>query len=279
MLFRELAEKILKCVEESLTTTPAINLQDVSIIRGGREILRDVNLTINTGEHWIFLGPNGCGKTSLLRICAAQGFPSAGTVSILGMTLGKVHVDDIRPHIGIVQPNHDIQWPMTALDVVLTGITNTLEVTMRWQPTEADKIRSHQLLESVWSDYLAGTSWHALSHGERTRVLFARALISDRKLLLFDEPSTGLDLAARERLLGRIEDLAVQNRDVTTVTVTHHLEEIPASATHCAVFVGTQLISGPIEKVLNSENISESFDFPLKVFRDGNRWGARRSQA
>lgn len=259
--------------KSGLTT---ISLHNVSLKRGGREILSGVNLEINQGEHWIFIGPNGCGKTSLLRICAAQGFPTNGYAELLGMTLGEVHVDEIRPHIGVVAPHHDIQWPMTALDVVLTGITDTLEVTMRWEPSPQDIALAMEALTSVWSSHLAQTSWHALSHGERTRILFARAFIKQRGLYLFDEPSTGLDLAARERLLGRIEDLTSAQPECTTITVTHHLEEIPATATHCAVFSGKNLISGSILSVLNSQNISEAFEYDLKVFHHQGRWSARR---
>ena len=110
-----------------------------------------------------------------------------------------------------------------------------------------------------------------MSQVERARALIARALIADPELVLFDEPTTGLDVAAREQFLTSMDALPM-----TTVTVTHHLEELPKTTTHALLIAdGRVLAAGPADEVLTSANVSSCFDHPLTVTRDAGRWVAR----
>ena len=126
----------------------------------------------------------------------------------------------------------------------------------------------------------AGQRWPVLSQGERGRVLIARALICEPRLLLLDEPSTGLDIAAREQLLEAIDLLTQTHPDVATVLVTHHLEELPSSTTHALLLAdGRVVAAGPARAAVTTENVSAAFDHPIEVqFSDG-RWLARAARA
>jgi iron complex transport system ATP-binding protein len=154
---------------------------------------------------------------------------------------------------------------------VLTGRDATF-VTW-WQRFDEDDIaRAHGLLESIGCDGLAARRLETCSLGERQRVLIARALFGEHELLLFDEPAAGLDLPARERLLEAMTGVI----GTTTVLATHHLEEIPPTTTHAALLRdGRAVASGPIGDVLVDARLSDCFEMPIVVDRDGGRWRAR----
>ncbi|WP_342744775.1 ATP-binding cassette domain-containing protein [Paramicrobacterium agarici] len=147
---------------------------------------------------------------------------------------------------------------------------------MRWSASAAETRRAHELIDQVGLAARQDALWPTLSQGERGRALIARALIADPRLLLLDEPTTGLDVAAREQLLETIDDLAVTAPDVATVLVTHHLEELPVSTTHALVIAhGAIVAAGTADEVVTSGTISRAFAHPIRVGRDDGRWSAR----
>lgn len=252
-------------------------LNAVTFRRNGIQILDGVDFTVRTGERWALLGENGAGKSTILSLCGGLAHPSSGTVDILGHRVGRVDLREIRRLIGHVNPRHPLRGAPSVTEVVLTGITGTIELPMRWEPTDTDLKKAHSLITDIGLDSHREAPWPTLSQGERGRALIARALAGDPQLLLLDEPTTGLDLAARERLLETLDGLAESN--VTSLLVTHHLEELPATTTHAALIrQGALTAAGPVEQVVTSENISKAFDYPIRVTRDEGRWGARRSR-
>ncbi|GAB3868069.1 ATP-binding cassette domain-containing protein [Nocardioides maradonensis] len=259
-------------------TSTALDLQDVTFIRGGRHLLDEVSVTVGTGEHWALIGANGAGKTTLLNICGAVTFPSRGTAAILGHRLGTVDLRDLRRSIGFVNPRHPLESNLTAHQVVLTGATGTTELVPRWEPNEAELARAERLLKLVGLDDPDPANeprWLTMSQGERGRVLIARSLMADPPLLLLDEPSTGLDVAAREQMIHTIADLPDQVPGLTTVMMTHHFEELPPSTTHAALLRHGRLVAaGPVADVLTSELVTATFDHPIQVERRHGRWYA-----
>lgn len=251
-------------------------LEDVSFRRGTRLILDRVRWVIRPGERWAVIGPNGSGKSTLLSLVGAVAHPTSGSAQVLGERLGRTHLESLRRRIGHVNPAHPLRAPLSALGVVLTGFTGTIDTPLKWQPSADQLRRARQALAEVGLADREGAQWPVLSQGERGRLLIARALVSAPPLLLLDEPATGLDVAARERFFATV-DLLCSHSAVTTVLVTHHLEELPASTTHALLLSrGRVVTAGEAGQVLTSPNLSAAFEYPLAVTRDATgRWSAK----
>jgi iron complex transport system ATP-binding protein len=251
----------------------------VTVIRNGRIIVDHVSLDFEAGQRWALIGPNGSGKSTVLKMTSSWLHPTSGRVEIFGRELGQFDLNEIRKDIGFVTPAHDLQWPLNALDVVLTGITGTLETPMRWVASADENARALSAMREVGVEHLASTEWYVLSQGERGRVLVARALILRPKLLILDEPMTGLDLTAREQLLDTLDDLASLEPNLTSVLVTHHIDELPASTTHAALMShGKVVAAGPAVDVLTSAHATQAFEHPIAVTFAGGRWAARSNR-
>lgn len=166
-----------------------LDIADVTFRRGQTHILHGIDLRIGAGEHWVLIGPNGAGKSTLLSFASAQVFPSSGTVDILGSRMGRVDLAALRRLIGHVNPRHPLRSNLTVREVVLTGLTGTVERPMRWEPANADTAKADAQIAEVGLGSRADAGWKVLSQGERGRALVARALIADPQLLLFDEPN------------------------------------------------------------------------------------------
>ncbi|WP_132994171.1 ABC transporter ATP-binding protein [Gordonia zhaorongruii] len=257
-----------------------LHLDSVTFRRDGREILHGVDLTVRAGEHWALLGANGAGKTTIVGLCAAQTHPTTGTVDVLGKRLGRVDMQELRRHIGHVSPRHPLRSPLTVAEVVLTGITGTIDMPMRWTPSPEQIERARALIADVGMSDHADARWPTMSQGERGRALIARALAGEPDLLLLDEPTTGLDVAAREQLLETIDDLARRVPDMASIIVTHHLEELPETTSHALVIAhGREVASGDVHDVVCTDVISRAFEHPIAVGHQDGRWSARAVRA
>ncbi|GAB6903863.1 ABC transporter ATP-binding protein [Kineosporia succinea] len=253
-----------------------LQLQDVTFRRGTAQILHGIDLTVGAGEHWALLGPNGAGKSTILRFLGAETFPTSGAVWVLGHQLGRVELAALRRRIGHVNPRHALRSALTVREVVITGITGTIELPMRWAPSAGEVERADELIDLLGLAARADHVWPTLSQGERGRTLIARALAGAPELLLLDEPATGLDLAAREQLLDTVDLLDETHPGLTSVLVTHHLEELPSSTTHAALLKdGRVVAAGAIDAVLTGEHVSDAFSHPIEVRREDGRWFAR----
>ncbi|OBB38159.1 ATP-binding cassette domain-containing protein [Mycobacterium sp. 852002-51961_SCH5331710] len=256
--------------------TPVLELADVTFRRNGKQILDGISLTVHAGEHWALLGPNGAGKSTLLGFCAAMQFPTTGTVRILGEQMGRVDLARLRRSIGHVNPRHRLQYSLSVREVVSTGITGTIDTPMRWTPSADERTRVDAMIDAVGLSHKAADVWPTLSQGERGRTLIARALVSEPKLLLLDEPTTGLDVAAREQLLETIDSLDETHPDVASILVTHHLEELPTTTTHALLIAeGRTTAIGPARDTVTTDNVSAAFAHPVVVGYDEGRWTAR----
>jgi iron complex transport system ATP-binding protein len=247
----------------------------VDLARDDRLLLDQVSLTIRAGEHWALLGPNGAGKSTLLQIMATHAYPTRGQVDVLGHRLGRVDVFRLRPWIGHVSPHHRVDPHRTVREVVLTGVTGTIQLVQRRETTAAELSRATEVTELMGLGGREDARWGVLSVGERGRVLIARALMAQPRLLLLDEPAAGLDVAGREQLLTRLDDLRQREPGLATVLVTHHLEELPASTTHALLLRdGRTVAAGAIDDVLTTPRASACFGHPVAVTRHAGRWAA-----
>lgn len=186
------------------------DLHEVTFRRGETRILHGIDLRVAGGEHWVLIGPNGAGKSTMLSFASAQVFPTSGTVAILGQRMGRVELAALRRHIGHVNPRHPLRSNLSVREVVLTGLTGTIERPFRWEPGAAELTKADARIAEVGLTSRTHAGWTILSPGERGRALVAGALIADPELLLFDEPTTGLDVAAGEQLLETIDALSLR---------------------------------------------------------------------
>jgi iron complex transport system ATP-binding protein len=241
----------------------------------GAHILQGVDWRVRQGERWALIGPNGSGKSTLLSLAGALRHPSEGRVSVLGGMLGRVDMPALRRNIGLVDSGvTPLDW-LTAEEVVLTGIGSTLRP-LWWTYSDGDRDRSRELLALLGCADLADRVISTCSQGERGRIRIARALIANPRLLLLDEPAVGLDLAAREALIAALDRLSEERAELTSVLVTHHLEEIPASTSHAILLrEGKVIAAGDIAATLNGGSLSACFGLPVECRHDGQRWSAR----
>jgi iron complex transport system ATP-binding protein len=253
----------------------ALDLRGVSVRRGGRFLLREIDWQVRAGQRWVVLGPNGAGKSTLLRLIAGELFPGGGTVRVLGHRFGACDLRALRAHLGWVSARLEtrLQGEQTALELVVAGGAG------HWmlfhQPSEAEIGRARVLLEQVRAEDLAERPFALLSSGERQRVMLARALFAQPSLLLLDEPCAGLDLPGRESLLLALGEMVRADDALPLVFVTHHLEEVFAGITHALVLAdGCVAAAGPAEEVLSSATLSHAFGLPVTVRRHAGRYYA-----
>lgn len=253
-----------------------LRLENVSYVRGGRPILDGVSWDVEESERWVILGPNGAGKSTLMKLAASVDFPSSGSVRVLDERLGKVDVFELRTRIGHVSSNAAQRIPRdeSVRNVVLTAARS---VEGRWNEQYDDiDVEQAEAVLAEWNlEGLADRTFGTLSDGERKRVLIARAVMTDPELLLLDEPSSSLDLGARERLLRLLSSYAQSPYAPAMIMVTHHVEEIPPGYTHVLMIRDGKIqAAGPIAEVMTGENLAATFGMPFDLTETNGRYAA-----
>lgn len=247
-------------------TNTIIQTENLCVKSGYRYILRDINWSVEKGQHWAVFGANGCGKTTLLSILAGFKKQTSGTVRVLGEEYGEHNVINMRRRVGWVSSSFfdKIYSNESAIQIVLSGLLGTLGIDH--SITDEQIIRAKTIMTQLDLDKKLDRPFSFMSKGERQNVLIARALISCPEILLLDEPATGLDVLARERLLFAVKELA-QEMDVTIVYVTHYPEEILSFFHHCMLIKhGRCYKKGPTDGILTSEILTDFFDYPIDVY-------------
>lgn len=253
--------------------TALLQINDLHVVRNGVPILRSLDWTIFRGEHWVILGPNGSGKSSLLSALAGYLTPTSGVCHVLGETFGESDWRDLRTHLGIVSATAASMVPPEepAVSTVVTG--RKAQFGLWGTPSKAEEQEALHLLSQVEAEYLANRPWEVLSQGERQRVLIARALIHQPRILILDEPCAGLDPVARESFLGFLDRLLHRGRGPAIVLVTHHVEEIVPGFTHALLLKDGQVeASGPLSSTLHTETLERVFDTPLLLRKRNHRY-------
>jgi iron complex transport system ATP-binding protein len=253
-----------------------LDLHVETFTRDDVDILRDIRWKIEAGEHWVVLGPNGAGKSTLLSIVAGYEWPSRGRVSVLGETYGQCDMRALKERIGWVS-SALFEWlppRQSARQVAATGIHATIG---NWHELSApDLIRADDALRAIGAYAFRNKPYGILSQGEKQRVMIARALVTEPSMLILDEPCAGLDPGAREQLMDDLDRLCAERNGPTLILVSHHVEEIPAQATHALLIKdGHTLAAGPLSEVLRDDVLSELYDYDCKIGTSSGRYWLR----
>src|ERR1700674_1946434 len=249
---------------------PLLSLKHVTVLRGARgqrPALDDITLQIAAGEHVCILGPNGCGKSTLIKTITRECYPVAregSSISILGKELWNIF--ELRSMLGIVSPDllASCTTDATGRDVVLSGFFSSTRIFPHHHPDPAQLALADRALERMGVAHLAGRAVARMSSGEAKRTLIARALVHDPRALLFDEPSNALDIAAQLQLRAAMRELAQSG--IAILLVTHHVSEIIPEIERVILLRDGRIIAdGGKTEVLTSERISGLFGIRLRI--------------
>ncbi|TWT50469.1 putative ABC transporter ATP-binding protein YlmA [Rubripirellula amarantea] len=259
-----------------------LDLQEVTVWRESTCILDSISLNVPTGRHTAVLGPNGSGKTSLLKLLLRQFYPSItkdghqGRVFILGQEVW--HVDELRRKMGVVSSALDQNFlhgrtgRMTVTQAIASGFTAN-ELSHFGPRMTLEVIQAvDQAAESLGIASLQKRQLHTLSTGERRRALIARAMVHRPSILVLDEPTSGLDIAAQHLLLDQLRQLASES-DLTMLLVTHHIEELLPEINHVVwLKSGRVVFDGNKREAITEARLSGVFDVPIEVNHSDSGW-------
>jgi iron complex transport system ATP-binding protein len=245
-------------------------LREVNVARGERVVLHNINLTIRTGEHVAILGPNGCGKSTLIQTINCQIYPIVHPgmrVRIFGRE--RWDLTDLRKHFGVV--GTDLPGERSAvtkgLDADIAGFFSASTLWPNLHVTEEMRVRAVEALERIEALHLANQLLGEMSAGEKRRIIIARALVHQPRQLLLDEPSNALDLAAQRELRETMRRLAQEGTGL--VLVTHHLGDILPEIERVILMSSGRIVGdGPREELLTEARLSDLFQAPVRIGRD-----------
>jgi iron complex transport system ATP-binding protein len=253
-----------------------LHLRNVNVARGDRIVLHDINLAIRTGEHVAILGPNGCGKSTLILTITCQLYPIVQpemSVRVFGRE--RWNLTELRRHFGVVSAGPtgaELPGERTAftagLDAVIAGFFSASTLWPNLHVTDEMRGRAREALARIEASHLAAQLVGAMSAGEKRRILIARALVHRPRQLLLDEPSNALDLAAQRDLRETLRGLAREGTGL--VMVTHHLGDILPEIERILLMRDGRIVAdGPRAELLTESRLSELFHTPIRIGRDG----------
>jgi iron complex transport system ATP-binding protein len=256
-----------------------LSMRNVDIARGQKVVLQDVNLTIATGEHIAILGPNGCGKSTLIKAMTCECYPivrSGMEMKVYGRD--RWEVQELRKHLGVVAT--ELPGERTSvtrgLDAVVSGFFSSSTLWPNLEVTEPMRTSAMEALGLLGAAYLRDRFVGEMSAGEKRRVMIARALVHRPEMLLLDEPSNALDLAAQRELREILRAVAVgsENRRGTgIVMVTHHLADILPEIDRVVMMKGGRIFAdGPKMELLQAEKLEELFGVELELTERHGYW-------
>jgi len=251
---------------------PLIEFRDVTVYRGEKVALDGVTLSIQEGEHVAILGPNGCGKSTLIKTITRELYPrySANGSGLRIFGKDRWNIFDLRPLLGIV--SNDLMQTctrdITGREAVLSGFFGSIGIWPNHHVTPAMEERTDEILTLLEVPHLADRDVNEMSSGEARRILIGRALAHNPKALVLDEPTASLDMHAMHELQATLRKLA--QAGTSMIVVTHHLPDlIPEIGRVILIKKGRVLRDGPKVEVLTSASLSELFESPLELVERG----------
>ena len=249
-----------------------LSLENVSVARGDNVVLHDINLAVRKGEHIAILGPNGCGKSTLIKTITCECYPirkPETRVSLFGRE--RWDLTELKKRLGVVSAELPGKPTLriTGFEALLTGFFSSSTLWPNLVVTEEMKDRAAQVLKQVDAVDLAEKPLGEMSAGQQRRVMIGRALVASADMLLLDEPSNALDLSAQRDLRGLLQALAQQGTGI--ILITHHISDILPEIDRILMMRDGRIVADGCKRdLLNAERLSALFDILVEVTeRDG----------
>ena len=263
---------------------PVLELAGATVIKGDRPVLNSLTLTIRDGEHTAIVGPNGAGKSLLVKLLTHE---VRALVRDDGQPAVRVYgsdnwdVFDLRSQLGIVSADlhqrfvaGNSEGRISGEAAVLSGFLASDGILRYGVVTDEMRKKAADALALMGASHLARRWLDELSSGEARRVLLARALVTSPRALVLDEPTTGLDLAARHDFMERVRQIA--RAGTTLILITHHIDEIVPEIERVVLLSHGRIVAaGPKASVLTSERLSALFEAPVRIEASGGYYDGR----
>ena len=253
-----------------------INIKNANVFIDSRQILHDINWQVKKGDKCFILGANGAGKTTLVKLLLGYIWPIYGaTVEVLGKKYGETNLNELRKSIAWVSPfiQQHLSRELTGIRMVLSGPDGYLGFYRQASEDELEK--ANELLLKLNATHLANKSIMSMSSGEQMKILIARALLTNPRLMILDEPNVYLDIKEREFLLASIKNLIKERPELTLIFISQRIEDIlPEFDKGMILNSGKIDISGSREEILTEKNIKRAFDVDVKLVssNSGRLW-------
>jgi len=248
-----------------------INFAGVNVIRSNQEILKNITVNINSGENVIVFGPNGSGKSTFLRLITRQIYPSYVDNNTVCRVCGKTvwDIKKLRNIMGIVSADmqYDFNYGISGFEVVLSGFFSSVGLFTNHKVTTTMLKKTEQITDFLEISHLKNKYMNIMSAGEAKKFLIARALVNDPQILILDEPSNNLDVAASKKFKNILQKIIKHKTNV--ICITHHVSDIIPQMSRIIMFKKGQIVhDGETKNLLNSKNMSSLFDMNINLIKN-----------
>jgi iron complex transport system ATP-binding protein len=256
--------------------TPFLHLAHVNVARGDNVVLHDINLTVNTGEHIAILGPNGCGKSTLIKTITCECYPIVQEeTKVRIFDRERWDLTELKKCLGVVAPELPGKPTLqtTGRDAVLTGFFSSSTLWPNLTVTSDMQTRADEVLEQIDAVNLADKPVGQMSAGQQRRIMIGRALVASSQMLLLDEPSNALDLAAQADLRNLLQKLGRQGTGI--LLITHHIADILPEIDRILLMKEGRIVAdGPKSNLLTPETLNSLFETEVHMTRRGDFYHA-----